>query len=148
MLRHAQTRFAPTAAQRVSFFQRSFFDALPRADSAVASLALHHIHHAAEKQRVYSNIRNSIAQDGVLIIADAALPASPRLSRRAWADWTQFLMEHGDSEAEANARFEAWALEDRYFPIEAELNMLREAGFSEIDVRWRRGPLAVLVALA
>jgi hypothetical protein len=37
----------------------------------------------------------------------------------------------------------AWASEDRYFPLDAELSALREAGFDEVECFWRRGLSAV-----
>jgi hypothetical protein len=43
--------------------------------------------------------------------------------------------------------FAAWADEDRYFPLEAELNALREAGFDEVECFWRRGLCAVTCGL-
>lgn len=53
----------------------------------------------------------------------------------------------GISDAEARGHFAAWAEEDRYFPLDAELGALREAGFAEVECFWRRGLSAVTCAL-
>jgi hypothetical protein len=41
----------------------------------------------------------------------------------------------------------AWQMEDRYFSLIEELEMLREAGFKQADVLWRRGSTAVIAAM-
>jgi hypothetical protein len=61
--------------------------------------------------------------------------------------WSEHLVRGGDTEAEALARFEHWAEEEHYFSIEEELGFLSAAGFARREVLWRKGPLAVIVAL-
>jgi len=39
--------------------------------------------------------------------------------------------DHGITDAQARGHFAAWSDEDRYFPLDAELSALREAGFDE-----------------
>jgi hypothetical protein len=41
----------------------------------------------------------------------------------------------------------AWQMEDDYFSLIEELGMLREAGFKQADVLWRRGSIAVIAAM-
>ena len=60
---------------------------------------------------------------------------------------TERMRDHGISDAEARAHFAAWAEEDRYFPLDAELAALREAGFGEVECFWRRELCAVMCAL-
>jgi hypothetical protein len=55
--------------------------------------------------------------------------------------------DHGITDAEARGHFAAWADEDRYFPLDAELSALREAGFDEVECFWRRGLCAVTCGL-
>jgi hypothetical protein len=75
------------------------------------------------------------------------VPAAAALAAPVMARWASHLVrENGDSEAEAYARFASWAREDRYFGVDEELDLLREAGFAEVDVRWRVGGQSVLVA--
>ena len=40
----------------------------------------------------------------------------------------------------------AWSGEDVYVPLDAEIKLLREAGF-DADVIWRKGSFAVLLAV-
>jgi hypothetical protein len=83
------------------------------------------------------------------VIADAMVAAAGPFAapvRRRWAD---HMIAHGDTEAQAYARFDEWAREDFYYPIADELARLADAGFARdrVDVRWRGGPLAVVVAV-
>ena len=56
--------------------------------------------------------------------------------------------EQGITDVQARAHFAAWADEDHYFPLDAELNALREAGFDEVECFWRRGASAITCAIA
>src|SRR3984893_13304590 len=55
------------------------------------------------------------------------------------------LVSAGFAEAEAFYHLQSWRKEDTYFALETELELLRKAGFSECDVAWRYGPMAVIV---
>jgi hypothetical protein len=57
------------------------------------------------------------------------------------------MRDHGISDAEARGHFASWAEEDRYFPLDAEIAALREAGFDEVECLWRRGLCAVTCGL-
>jgi tRNA (cmo5U34)-methyltransferase len=147
MLARAEARLA-AHRQRVELLHGSFSDTLPRCDVAVASLSLHHVHDAADKGAVYANVRRCLEDGGLLLNADATVPRAPELARSARDRWAAHLVEHGDTTEQAHARFAEWAKEDRYFPIEEELDMLRAAGFAAVDVLWRMGPSSVLLAMA
>jgi hypothetical protein len=61
--------------------------------------------------------------------------------------WRSGWAINGIGDAEARGHFASWAEEDRYFPLDAELGALREAGFDEVEYFWRRGLSAVTCAL-
>lgn len=58
----------------------SFRDPLPPCDAAVASLALHHLHEREAKRDVYRNILQALAPGGLMVSADAMLPAAAALA--------------------------------------------------------------------
>ena len=124
---------------------QSFADMLPSTDATVASLALHHVPEPADKLALYRRIR--AASKGPLLVADAYVDIDGRLATEVRRAWAAHLVACGDSEAEAYARFADWAREDRYHPLVDELRWLREAGFGEVDAVWRKGPVAVVVAI-
>ncbi len=132
---------------RATFVHGSFADALPESDVIVASLALHHVVDAAKKRDVYANLRSAIATGGALVVCDAMIASDGRLGARTLERWTDHLVAGGDTPSEARARFVEWARNERYFSVEEELAFLRAAAFSSVDVAWRSGPLAVIVAL-
>lgn len=146
MLAQAEGRLAAYRG-RISLARGSFLDPLPACDAVVASLALHHVRDIAEKRGVYRGIREALSPGGVLLDADAAIPASPVITEGARRRWAAHLVSHGDTEEQAYARFAAWEEEDHYFGIDEELAALKDAGFSAVDVLFRVGPSRVLIAV-
>ena len=146
MLGEASERLAGYG-DRVAFQEGSFLDPLPTADAVVASLALHHVHDLQTKIELYRAIHDTLSRGGVLLNLDAAVSEDTRLNALAFDRWAVRMGEHGITDAQAHAHFAAWADEDHYFPLDAELNALREAGFDEVECFWRRGPSAITCAL-
>jgi tRNA (cmo5U34)-methyltransferase len=146
MLARAEERLAPHRA-RVTLVEGSFFDPLPPCDAAVASLALHHVRTLDEKIAIYRNVHRALPPGGVLLDADASIPAAPPLADRTWRRWAAHLVAHGDTEPEARARFVDWAKEDRYFSVDEELSALRAAGFAFAEVIFRAGPARVIASI-
>jgi tRNA (cmo5U34)-methyltransferase len=146
MLGEARRRLA-RHADRVCFHEGSFLDALPAADAVVACLALHHVHDLRTKTALYRAIRDALPRGGVLLNLDAAVTPDARLNRLVFDGMAARMGEHGIAEAEAHLHFAAWADEDRYFSLDAELRALREAGFDEVECFWRRGLSAVTCGL-
>ncbi len=146
MLAEARRRLAPFAA-RASFHEGSFLDPLPAADAVVASLALHHVHDLQIKTRLYRAIRDALSSGGVLLNLDAAVTEGARLNGLVFDRMAERMGDHGISDSEARGHFASWAEEDRYFPLDAELGALRQAGFDEVECFWRRGLSAITCAL-
>ncbi len=145
MLDQARLRLGDNA--RFAFIHGSFFDRLPPSSVAMASLSLHHVHEKEAKLQLYTNVFRSLEPGGMLVTADSMQPKDASLTRAIQRRWAEHLRQGGDSESQAFQRFAEWAVEDRYFSIEEELHFLANAGFQATDVRWRRGTLAVLVAM-
>ncbi len=146
MLGEARQRLAGYGT-RVAFKEGSFLDPLPTADAVVASLALHHVHDLQTKTELYRAIHDTLSRGGVLLNLDAAVSEDTRLNALVFDRWAFRMGEQGITPAHARAHFAAWADEDHYFPLDVELNALREAGFDEVECFWRRGPSAIICAL-
>ena len=146
MLAEARRRLTPFA-DRVAFQEGSFLDALPAADAVVASLALHHVHDLGAKTELYRAIHDALAPGGVLLNLDAAVTEDSRLNGLIFDRMAARMGDHGITDAEARGHFAAWADEDRYFPLDAELSAIREAGFNEVECFWRRGLCTILCGL-
>ena len=126
MLGEARQRLAGHG-DRVAFKEGSFLDPLPTADAVVASLALHHVHDLQTKTELYRAIHDTLSRGGVLLNLDAAVSEDTRLNALVFDRWAFRMGEHGITPAHARAHFAAWADEDHYFPLDVELNALREA---------------------
>jgi tRNA (cmo5U34)-methyltransferase len=146
MLDEARTRLA-RCADRVAFHEGSFLDPLPAADAVVASLALHHVHDLGAKTTLYRAVHDTLPVGGVLLNLDATVTDGAKLNGIVFDRMAARMADHGISDDEARSHFAAWAEEDRYFPLDAELNALREAGFDEVECFWRRGLCAITCGL-
>ena len=146
MLDEARRRLAD-AAGRVSFHVGSFLDPLPPADAVVASLALHHVHDLPTKTTLYQAIYDALPVGGVLLNLDAAVTDGARLNALMFDRMAIRMGDQGITDAEARGHFAAWANEDTYFPLDAELSAMRQAGFDEVECVWRRELCAVTCAL-
>jgi tRNA (cmo5U34)-methyltransferase len=144
MRRGGGSRRSPSASD---FAKPAFLDPLPAADAVVASLALHHVYDLDAKADLYRSINAALAPGGVFLNLDAAITEGARLNALIFDRWAAHMAEHGMTDAEARGHFAAWAAEDRYFPLDEELAVLRRAGFAEVECFWRRGSSAICCAL-
>lgn len=146
MLEQALRRLA-RFGDRVAVHEGSFMDPLPAADAVVASLALHHVHDLRTKTELYRRIHDTLSPGGVFLNLDAAVTDGERLKGVVFDRMAARMGDHGITDTEARDHFAAWADEDRYFPLNAELNALHEAGFDEVECFWRRGLSAITCGL-
>jgi len=117
---------------------------LPACDAVTACLALHHIPTPARRLRLLRRIHRALRNHGVLVIADCYLSSDSRLRGSDRAFWLAHL-ERRYTSAQARGYLRAWAKEDYYARLADEGRMLEAAGFV-VDIAWRRGPFAVVVA--
>jgi len=146
MLAVARDRLA-RFGDRADFREGSFLDPLPEANAVVASLALHHVHDLDRKTDLYRSIHTALTPGGAFLNLDAAVSEDARVNRLVFDRWAAHLGEHGIPDGEARGHFAAWSNEDRYFPLDAELDALRRAGFAEVECFWRRGVSAICCGL-
>jgi hypothetical protein len=82
---------------------------------------------------------------GLLASGDCMPARNATLAADQHAAWERHMRKKHGAKATAGS-FAAWAKEDRYFPLEAELEMMRNAGF-RAEVVWRSGAFATVVGL-
>jgi tRNA (cmo5U34)-methyltransferase len=141
MLEEAARRLAPKNGQ-IDLRLQDFSSKLPTNQNAYfAALALHHVLDLSAKQALYRNIYDALLPGGLLVNADAMFNESKKMRNR----WAAHLISSGFSENEAFNHLESWKKEDRYLDLENELILLQKAGFTNCDVAWRYGPMAVVV---
>lgn len=142
MARAAARRLGRRASFLVGDFARV---TLPRCDTMVASLALHHVRTRRAKARLYTRLRRALGRGGQLIVVDCQ-PASDRRVASAQRDFWRRHLQRTYTRAVGDGFLRAWSKEDTYVPLEAELGLMRRAGFG-VEVIWRKGPFAVVRAL-
>jgi tRNA (cmo5U34)-methyltransferase len=118
--------------------------AFPRCDAITASFALHHIRTKRQKATLYARAFAALSPGGVFVNADCCPASNGRLHARDRAAWRAHL-ERSYSRRAAEAFLRAWAREDVYFTLDAEVAMLQAAGFRP-DIAWRQGAFAVVAA--
>lgn len=139
------TLAARRLGSRGRFVTGSFLRAaIPQCDVAVASLALHHVRTRAAKATLYARLARALGRHGRLITVDCQPSARPDLAEMQRRAWTAHL-ERSYSRRKAASLLRAWSHEDVYVPLEAEMSLMKNAGF-RVDVLWRKGPFAVLRA--
>jgi tRNA (cmo5U34)-methyltransferase len=128
---------------RASFVHGSFLRApLAPCDAVVASFALHHVRTRSAKAALYRRLRAALRPRGTFLSVDCH-PATARVLGRQQRDaWIAHLRQTY-TPPEADAIFAAWAKEDVYVPLDAEMELLQQSGFA-VDVIWRKGSFAVL----
>src|SRR5437868_11716669 len=135
------------AAERLpggaEFVCNSFMRAeIPQCDALVASFALHHVRTSSAKAKLYARIAAAIRRGGQVVTVDCQPAVDKHLERRQFAAWKAHLMRSYTA-AEAKGYLAAWSHEDVYVALDAEIALMRGAGFS-VEVLWRKDAFAVL----
>ncbi|HJO39397.1 MAG: class I SAM-dependent methyltransferase [Vicinamibacterales bacterium] len=145
MLGVAARRLNRLARHPVDLRPRSFTRGpLPPADLFTACISLHHVLTPARKIRLYRRCHAALRRGGALVSVDCMPPAEPGLRALSTEAWIRH-MARSYSRRTARGHLTAWAAEDRYFPLEQELEMMQTAGF-RVEVIWRHGAFAVVRA--
>jgi ubiquinone/menaquinone biosynthesis C-methylase UbiE len=132
--------------RRARFLTGSFLRVpLPRCDAIVGSLALHHVRTRPAKAGLYRRIARALRRRGVFVTVDCHPAADAALADMQRAAWTAHLSRSYGRRG-ARGFLAAWAREDVYVPLEAELRLIARAGLRP-EVVWRKGPFAVIRAL-
>lgn len=138
------TAAARRLRDRATFITGTFLRTpLPAADAVVAAYALHHVRTRGAKRALYRRIHRSLRRGGIFLSVDCQ-PASDAAVRRAQRDDWLAHLRRSYSPSKAVAILDAWAGEDVYVPLDAEIALMRGADF-RVEVLWRRGMFAVLM---
>jgi hypothetical protein len=94
---------------------------------------------------LYRRVRAALRRRGRLISVDAQPARDPSIRRAQRAAWLAHL-QRAYRPRQAAALLAAWAIEDVYVPLEAEIDLMTQAGFA-VEVLWRKGAFAVLLGV-
>ena len=120
-------------------FQRTF-------DLIVSSLALHHLETDDDKLRFYQKIYEALNPGGTFINIDVVLGGDDSLQNVYMKKWQEFMAQSVSGEEIKNKWLPNYYAEDRPTKLTAHLDMLKDSGFSSIDVIYKYYNYAVYCA--
>lgn len=130
MLAKASARLGPLAETTVS----DLMNPLPAGpfDAVISALAIHHLDDAA-KQDLFHRIHDVLAPSGIFANVEQVLAPTPELDDLYSEQHERYARERGSDDAEWSAALERMLL-DRPATVDAQLDWLRAAGFTPVDV--------------
>lgn len=131
MLHMAKERFK--GLPHVEYIEFDFAsDAIPGTyDLIISALAIHHLDDET-KEMVYRKIYGALSAGGVFINADQVAGRSAGFDQFYKTDWQQTVRQSGLDEDAIGKAFERVKL-DKFATLDAQLQMLDRAGFTEVD---------------
>ena len=136
MLERATQRIQPVTSGRITALQgdiRELELAPESIDIILAAAVLHHLRTDAEWQTVFSKLHRALRPGGSLWIFDlieSTIPAVQQIMRQQYGDYlTKF-----KDETYRDHVFAYVAKEDTPKPLMFQLDLLRQVGFSQVDV--------------
>jgi tRNA (cmo5U34)-methyltransferase len=121
------------------------FEFLRKYDLIVSSLALHHLENDSDKLAFYKKIYSALNHGGAFINIDVVLGSDNALQDAYLKKWTEF-MRANVSESEINNKWlPTYYAEDRPAALMTHLDMLKEIGFSCVDVIYKYFNYAVYI---
>lgn len=142
MLERAKNRLG--GDDLVTYEQADYLKAkLPEGlDAVVSSLSIHHVEDAG-KRELFSKIYAALGSGGRFINADQVAGPTAELDERYKTLWLEQVRQAGATPEQIEAsRYRQ--REDRCAPVEAQLQWLREAGFSDADCWYKESRMAVM----
>lgn len=114
-------------------------------DSVISNITLHHLEDASKKQ-LLQNVHKWLKPGGTLSYSDIFRGINNNVHDRYNAQWKTACYELGATDEQWNHFWDHDRRYDRHIPILAVVNWLREIGFTDIDIVWRRSLWANIVA--
>lgn len=131
MLSVAKQRFADLS--NFDYRQLDFSEASLRGryDIVISSLAIHHLEDEA-KQQLYQSVYAALNPDGLFINADQVAGRTVGFDAFYKQNWKETVTTSGLDEDAIQRAFERIKL-DKFATLEAQLQMLERAGFTDVD---------------
>lgn len=117
------------------------YDYSSKPDAVISSLVLHHLD-KKNKKLFYRKIFNALPKGGVFYTADIVLSPNSHLARMYTGQWKRF-MDKSFSRAQIKDILTKHKNEDKPVELMSEIGFLREAGFRDVDVVWKKFNFAV-----
>jgi len=106
-------------------------------DLAVSSLALHHLENDKDKLAFYKKIHASLINEGIFINIDVVLGGNDAIQSVYMDKWKEFMRQNVSEEEIINKWLPTYYAEDRPAQLIRHIDMLRECGFSCVDIIYK-----------
>lgn len=113
-------------------------------DLIISALAIHHLEDT-EKASLYQHVFDALNEGGVFINADQVEGRTPWFDSYYKSNWKQTVIESGLDQTAIDHAFERIKL-DKFGKLEAQLQMLEKAGFTETDCIYKSNNFVVMAA--
>lgn len=113
-------------------------------DAIISALSIHHLEHH-EKQELFQRIFEKLPEEGVFVNYDQFCAESEQMSKAMDHYWITHLENSKLTEDELD-KWRGRRLLDKECSISEEIEILKEAGFAQIECVYRQQKFAVLVA--
>ena len=149
MLDRALERIRPATTGRVEAIQgdvRELDLGVGQYDIVLASAVLHHLRNQAQYRAVFAKIHRALRPGGAIWIydlIDSSIPEARAIMRRRYGEYLTQLKD----EAYRDQVFAYIEQEDTPWPLSLQLDMLREVGFSQVEVLHKNSCFAAFGAL-
>ncbi|MCC6580132.1 MAG: class I SAM-dependent methyltransferase [Phycisphaeraceae bacterium] len=142
MLDRAQGRITQVLSKsnRISAIQgdvRAIDLGRERHDIVLAAAVLHHLRGESEWRDVFRRVYQCLKPGGCFWIVDAVLHSEDRVQELVWRRWGEYLVQIKD-EQYRDAVMDYVRKEDTPRPLMWQLDLLREMGFTGVDVLHKR----------
>jgi len=135
MIKIAQRKLGGKTDCYICNFYEFNFD--KKYDAIVSSLALHHLANDGDKKMFYEKIYNALNSNGIFYNADVVLGSNDYMQEFYMTKWKAFMSKNVPLEEIENKWLVNYKTEDRPTSLMNHINLLRDIGFSDIDVVWK-----------
>lgn len=115
-------------------------------DLVVSSLSIHHLTDE-EKSSLFKSIYGVLKPTGAFINIDQIRGETETLRRLNWNRWLSHVRSSGATEEQIRASIERRTTYDKDALMSDQINWLKQAGFSDVDVVYKNFFLGVFLAL-
>ncbi len=116
-------------------------------EAIISSFAIHHCRGVEEYGALYEKFAKALKPGGIFVCCDVVAGANDTLSQLNEQGWCSFLKEQGLEAAEVERILSNYQVEDSPLDCPSHLRLLKEAGFSTVDVVWKRSNFAVYIGI-
>ncbi|MBV9851380.1 MAG: class I SAM-dependent methyltransferase [Armatimonadetes bacterium] len=149
MLERARARVADAGGRHVRMMQGDVRDielGAPQFDIILAAMVLHHLRGDDEWRAVFEKLYHALKPGGSLWIADHLAHAHPAIQEMMQARWGDYLTGL-KGEAYRDHVFAYVEQEDTPRPLLFQTDLLREVGFTQVDVLHKNNAFAAFGAI-